>query len=73
MFCSPLLRSGDVSISSAQIWHRRGGFAISLLSSSLRWHCGGGFCSGSVLVWIGDIEFDFLWVCGIFVGFGLCF
>ena len=52
---------------------RGGRFAISLLSSSLQWRCGGGFCSGSVLVWIGDREFGFLWVCWIFVGFGLCF
>ena len=43
------------------------------LSSSLRWHCGGGFCSGSVLVWIGYREFGFLWVCWIFVCFGLYF
>ena len=55
-FHSPLLRSGDISISSIQIRRR-----------------GGGFCSGSVLVWIGDREFGFLWVCWIFVGFGLCF
>ena len=72
-FHSPPLRSGDISISSAQIWHRGGGFAISLLSSSLQWCYCGGFCSGSVLVWIGDGEFGFLWVCWIFVGFGLCF
>ena len=72
-FHSPPLRSGDISISSIQIWRRGGGFAISLLSSSLQWRCGGGFCSGLVLVWIGDREFGFLWVCWIFVGFGLCF
>ena len=72
-FHSPPLKSGDVSISSAQIRRHGGGFAISLLSSSLRWHCGGGFCSGLVLVWIGDREFGFLWMCWIFVGFGLCF
>ena len=72
-FHSPPLRSGDVSISSIQIRRRGSGFAISLLSSSLQWRCGGGFCSGSVLVWIGDREFGFLWVCWIFVGFGLCF
>ena len=67
-FHSPPLRSGDVSISSAQIRCRGGGFAISLLSSSLRWRCGGGFCSGSVwfglvmenLVFCGCVEF--LWV-----------
>ena len=59
--------SSDVSISPAQIQHRGGGFAIALLSSSLRWCHGGGFCSGSVLVWIVDREFGFLWVCWIFV------
>ena len=73
MFHFPPLRSSDVSISSTQIRHRGGGFAISLLSSFLRWRCGGGFCSGSVLVWIGDREFGFLWVCWISVSFGLCF
>lgn len=72
-FHSPPLRSGDISISSSQIWRRGGGFAISLLSSSLRWRCGGGFSSGSVLAGIGDREFGFLWVYWIFVGFGLCF
>ena len=61
-FHSPPLKSGDISISFAQIWHHGGGFAISLLSSSLRWHCGGGVCSGLVLVWIGDRKFGFLWV-----------
>ena len=70
-FHSPPLRSGDISISSAQIRRRGGGFAISLLSSSLRWRCGGGFCNGSFLVWIENLVF--LWVCWIFVGFGLCF
>ena len=39
----------------------------------MQWRCGGGFCSGSVLVWIGDREFGFWWVSWIFVGFGLCF
>ena len=39
-FHSPLLWSGDISISSTQIWCRGGGFAISLLSFSLRWRCG---------------------------------
>ena len=63
-FHSPPLRSGDISISSAQIRRCGGRFAISLLSSSLRWRCGGGFCSGSFLVWIENL---------VFVGFGLCF
>ena len=70
---SPSFRFGDVSISFAQIRRHGGGFAISLLSSSLQWCCGGGFCSVLVLVWIDDREFGFLWVCWIFVGFGLCF
>ena len=81
-FRSPPLRSGDISISSAQIRRRDGGFAISLLSSSLRWRCGGGFCSGSFLVWIENLVFCGFWFvflvwvcCGVvgiangFVGF----
>ena len=66
MFHSPLLRSGDVSISSIQIRHRGGGFAISLLSSSLQWRCGGGFCSGSVLVCVSSSGFvvgGWYWYC----------
>ena len=81
-FRSPPLRSGDISISSPQIRRRGGGFAISLLFSSLRWRCGGEFCSGSVLVWIENLVFCGFWFvflvwvcCGVvgiangFVGF----
>ena len=76
-FHSPPLRSGDISISSTQIRHRGGGFAISLLSSSLRWRYGGGFCRGRFwfglvienLVFCGCV--GFLWVLVYVSGLGL--
>ena len=46
-----------------------------LLSFSLQWRYGVGFCSGSVLVWIGDREFFFFFLVGVldFCGFWFVF